>query len=108
MLASQHFNDSIENLPKQNQNLRGSYFPLMDNNSPIKKRFSVLGNIESNDINKGLVENTENDNFIPIDISNSDNFDKYFIHNYFLLLLLKLNLHLLLDKYIQHLILFHK
>ena len=37
-----HFNDSIENLPKQNQNLRGSYFPLMDNNSPIKKRFSVF------------------------------------------------------------------
>ena len=43
-----------------------------------KKRFSIFDNIESNDINKGLVENIENENFIPIDISNSDNFDKYF------------------------------
>ena len=42
-----------------------------------KKRFSIV-NMESNDINKGLTENTENDNFIPIDISNADNFDKYF------------------------------
>jgi hypothetical protein len=43
-----------------------------------KKRFGIFDNIESNDINKGLVENIENENFIPIDISNSDNFDKYF------------------------------
>ena len=42
-----------------------------------KRRFSIV-NMESNDINKGLTENTENDNFVPIDISNSDNFDKYF------------------------------
>ena len=35
--------------------------------------------MESNDIiNKGLKENIENDNFIPIDISNIDNFERYF------------------------------
>ena len=43
-----------------------------------KKRFSILGNAELNDINKGLIENTENENFIPIDISSTDNFDRYF------------------------------
>ena len=43
-----------------------------------KKRFSILGKVESNVINEDLVKNKENENFIPIDISNSDNFDKYF------------------------------
>ena len=40
-----------------------------------KKRFSVMGKVESDDISKGLIENKGSDNFIPIDISN---FDKYF------------------------------
>ena len=43
-----------------------------------KKRFSILGKVELNVINEDLVKNKENENFIPIDISNSDNFDKYF------------------------------
>ena len=43
-----------------------------------KKRFSILGKVESNVINEDLVKNKENENFIPIDISNSDHFDKYF------------------------------
>ena len=43
-----------------------------------KKRFSILNKVEAIDINKSLVENLENENFIPIDISSSDNFDKYF------------------------------
>ena len=43
-----------------------------------KKRFSLVGKVESNEINKDLLKNKENANFVPIDISNSDNFDKYF------------------------------
>ena len=46
-----------------------------------KRRFSVINNEKKNDlsnINKGLVENKENGNFIPIDISKCDNFDKYY------------------------------
>lgn len=46
-----------------------------------KRRFSVINNEKKNDlsnINKGLVENKENGNFIPIDISKYDNFDKYY------------------------------
>ena len=43
-----------------------------------KRRFSLVGKVESNAINKDLLKNKENANFVPIDISNSDNFDKYF------------------------------
>ena len=43
-----------------------------------KRRFSIINNAQTNDINKGLVENKENENFIPIDISKCDNFDKYY------------------------------
>ena len=43
-----------------------------------KRRFSIINNAQTNDINKGLNENKENENFIPIDISKCDNFDKYY------------------------------
>ena len=70
-------------LPKKK--LNDENFELIQNNlcSVIcdinKDRFSILNNVESNDIiNKSLKENIENDNFIPIDISNTDNFERYF------------------------------
>ena len=43
-----------------------------------RRRFSVLEINEYDKINKSLTMNTENEDFIPIDISNYDHFNKYF------------------------------